>query len=376
MPYLKQLDSKNWRAVYRGADGKRKSITRPTKSEARTEALEMEAQIRRGTWHDPTLGKMPFGEWVDIWKKGRIVEEATTRKNESHLKVHILPRWKPIRLDGITPDDVQEWIAGMNKADVGAETVHSVNALFGRILERAVRGGRIRANPAKGMELPTISRQPERFLSKAEVGLIMAKLAGQDKLMVEMASETGMRWAEITGLHVKRVDLAKRLVHVVEVATRSGHVKDYPKSKRSFRTLPLTSALVKSLRAQIKDKRPEDLVFQSDPDAARSHEHSIQMIDYTNWRRRVFVDAVADSGVAAPLPTFHDLRHSYVSRLIAGGVDIVTVQRKAGHESLLTTQKYSHLAPGADDKVRAVLEARDTPQTHGAKRSRPRKSVE
>src|SRR5690349_11204097 len=50
VPYVYKLPSSKWRAVYRDRDGRRRSITRPTKSEARTEALERESEVRRGTW--------------------------------------------------------------------------------------------------------------------------------------------------------------------------------------------------------------------------------------------------------------------------------------------------------------------------------------
>jgi integrase len=357
MPWLRKLDSGNWNAMYRGPDGRRKSVTRPTKAEARAEALELEAQIRRGAWADPSLGKTTFMEWQDEWLKGRVVEDATRRKNKSHLERHILPRWGSVQLNGITNSDVQAWVAEMRRNKVGAETVKSCHALFSAILEKAVVNQRMRANPARGVELPTVPKQPDRYLSGEEVAAIIGQLNGQDARMVTVAAETGLRWAELTGLHVKRVDLSRRLVHVVEVGTRTGVVKDYPKSRRSRRSVPLTDALRDVLTEQVKGRDPDSLVFTAKPDSARSTKGGTLMLDYTNWRRRVWVPAVTASGVAKPLPTFHDLRHSYASRLVAAGLDVLTVQAKMGHESLLTTQRYAHTAPGADDRVRAVLEA-------------------
>jgi site-specific recombinase XerD len=54
--------------------------------------------------------------------------------------------------------------------------------------------------------------------------------------------------------------------------------------------------------------------------------------------------------VREPQPTFHDLRHTYASWLVAGGVDLRTVQVRMGHESIVTTQRYAHLAPDADER--------------------------
>lgn len=53
--------------------------------------------------------------------------------------------------------------------------------------------------------------------------------------------------------------------------------------------------------------------------------------------------------------TFHDLRHTFASRLVVAGVNLVTVQRLLGHSSVLLTQRYAHLAPGAEaDAVRLL----------------------
>ena len=351
MPYLTRLDSGKWRAVYRGRDGKRRSITRPTKAEARAEALERESEVRRGTWRDPDLAKISFETWHGRWAKGRVVEGNTARKNSSHMKNHITPRWAKVPLDGIERLDVQEWVADMIRAKVGASTITSVVGHFGTILEGAVKHGLLRANPARDIELPTVPKQPFRILSDAEVDAIVGKVTGeQDKRLIRLDQRLGLRWGEIAGLHCHRVNLDRREIHVVEVLTRHEGVKDYPKSKKSRRILPLTDALAELLKLQMEGKDPKSLVFAQD---------NGNPLDYNNWRRRVWDKAVKDAAVSAPKPTIHDLRHTCASNLISDGVDVASVQAFMGHESLLTTQLYVHAAPSARDRIRAVLAARD-----------------
>lgn len=355
MPYLKRLPSGKFRAVYRGRDGRRHSITRPTKAEARAEALERESEVRRGTWRDPDLGKTTFETWRDRWLKGRVVEENTRRKNSSHLSNHVIPRWGKVPLDGIEKLDVQEWVADMQRRRVGAETIHAAVGVFGTILQAAFEHGLIRTNPARGVDLPEVPKQPFRIVSDDEATAIIGKMTGQDARLVRLDLRLGMRWGEIAGLHTHRVDLDRREVHVVEVLTRHDGIKAYPKSKKSRRTLPLTDAMAELLKVQMDGKSSRALVF------AQSNG---EPLDYSNWRRRVWVEAVTAAEMAEPIPTFHDLRHTCASNLIADGVDVASVQAFMGHESLLTTQRYVHAAPAARDRLRAILNARDTPVTH------------
>lgn len=347
MPYLVKLTSGKWRAVYRGRDGRRHSITRPTKSEARAEALEREHEVRTGTWRDPELGKVEFTLWKDRWVKGRVVEGNTTRKNESHLKNHVIPRWGKVPLDGIEKLDVQEWVATMTRKGVGADTVHGCVSIFCTILEAAVDHHLIRANPARGLDLPEIAKQPFRIVSEQEAQTIIGRLEGRDAALVRLDLRLGLRWGEVAGLHCHRVDLDRRELHVVEVLTRHDGIKAYPKSKRSRRTLPLTDSLADLLKRQM-DGLKGQLVFGE--------------LDYSNWRRRIWLPAV--EGLTTPVPTFHDLRHTCATNLIADGMDIASVQAFMGHESLRTTERYVHAAPSARERLRAVLEARDTPVTH------------
>ena len=353
VPYITRLPSGKYRAVYRGRDGRRRSITRPTKSEARAEALERESEVRRGVWRDPELGKITFETWHARWLKGRVVEENTRRKNASHLDNHVMPRWRTIPLDGIEKLEVQEWVADMQRRKVGAETIHSAVGIFGTVLEAALDHGLIRANPARGVDLPEVPKQPFRIVSDEEAQKILGNLSGADERMVRLDWRLGLRWGEVAGLHTHRVDLKRKELHVVEVLTRHDGIKAHPKSKMSRRTLPLTDALAELLEEQMHGREGRSLVFTG-PNG--------QPLDYSNWRRRVWLDAV--TGLADPLPTFHDLRHTCASNLIADGVDVASVQAFMGHESLLTTQRYVHAAPSARERIRAVLEARDTPVTH------------
>ena len=73
------------------------------------------------------------------------------------------------------------------------------------------------------------------------------------------------------------------------------------------------------------------------------------------------------------LPRFHDLRHSHASWLLAGGADLQVVKERLGHASIVTTQRYLHTLPDADETaVEAFSRIRNRSGTgpkHGRGRS-------
>jgi integrase len=70
-----------------------------------------------------------------------------------------------------------------------------------------------------------------------------------------------------------------------------------------------------------------------------------------NWfRRSVWRPACEAAGLPA-LPRFHDLRHSHASWLLAGGADLQVVKERLGHTSIMTTQRYLHTLPDADESA-------------------------
>ena len=74
-----------------------------------------------------------------------------------------------------------------------------------------------------------------------------------------------------------------------------------------------------------------------------------------NWFRRMVWRPACQAAGLPDLPHFHDLRHSHASWLLAGGADLQVVKERLGHASIMTTQRYLHTLPDADETAVAAF---------------------
>ena len=90
-----------------------------------------------------------------------------------------------------------------------------------------------------------------------------------------------------------------------------------------------------------------------------------------NWFRRMVWRPACEAAGLSVMPRFHDLRHSHASWLLAGGADLQVVKERLGHASIMTTQRYLHTLPDADETAVEAFSrirnrsARSTKRGHG-----------
>lgn len=374
MAYYRKLASGRWRAELRDPGGKRFGRTFDSKAMARAWAADEEIKLRQGRFVDPKTARQPFGEYAARWLDNRIVEASTSATDVSRMRNHVYPKWKDWPLERISTSAVQQWVTGLSRKGLGAWTVRASYNLLSAALDAARMDGLILANPCRGVNLP---RKPEGrriYLTRDEVDLVadamMRRPVGEfDQAVLYTSVLTGMRWGEVAGLTLPRVDLMRQRIEVVETVIEvNGRFqrKLYPKSGRR-RTVPIPDPLVPILSEHIGRYPPEadelgELIFRPrvldylwGRGAALSRHH---------WPRGVFRPAVK-AALGRDDVHVHDLRHTYASWLVQSGVTLYEVQRLLGHRDASSTARYAHLA---DDDFSRPMEAlaRDVRRTLGA----------
>lgn len=345
--WLEPLPSGRVRAVYRDGTGRRHSRSFLTKREARTFLAAAATDLARGQWLDPRGGQMTFGDWTDKWRRGRVLRPSTAATEDGRLRNHLLPVFGQVALKDITPLTVRAFLAQLGERR-SAKTVRNVHALLSTILRDAVLEGLLLSNPCTGMRLPKEQRYEARFLSPAEIEALVEAAPADYRTLILVAAGTGLRWGELAGLPVQRVDLLRRRLEVVQTLSDVNGALSLgpPKTAASHRVVSLPPTLVEALGRQLTGHRGE-LVF-SGPDGGP--------LRRSNFHARVWRPTVGSAGLA-PAPRFHDLRHSHVALLIAAGVPLKAIQDRLGHSSIvMTMDRYGHLLSDVDEALIHGLE--------------------
>jgi integrase len=233
------------------------------------------------------------------------------------------------------------------------------------VFEAAIQAGVLLRNPAADIRVPRSRTREMQFLSAAEVERLADAIDPPYGLLVRLAAYTGLRAGEIVALRIKRLDLLRGMVRVVESASEvGGRLLIGPTKTYANRTVRLPRFLRDELAASLAERR-------SDLDAFLFTAARGGPLRHNNFYQRRFCPALRRAGLPATV-RFHDLRHTCAALLIAQGAHPKAIQAHLGHSSIqVTMDRYGHLFPDALDHLADRLDAaRATARTDPARTGR------
>lgn len=318
--------------------------------------------------------------------------QAADVRDAASLNADTVAAWVAWMSGGVRdPDDDKLWLRTPKKP----KTVHNAHGLLFQLLDKAVRGEEPlrRTNPCEGTDLPKLDDATEEentYLSRREFELLHAAGAGIGRDMALFAVATGMRFSEIAALHVGDVVAAGpspavwvRRAWKRDPAADEGRVVGPPKSAAGRRRVALDEVTLQMLDGYLPGRTKTQYLFTDAHGkpftharfyrghwqpmlyrAIRCEQHRAldrqEGIEVKGKRVRMtskrelslaWLVPCGCPGTLTQVPRFHDLRHTWVSWLIAAGVPIVKIARAAGHDDVKTTYKvYGHLLPELDDQ--------------------------
>ena len=139
MAHIEKTTHGTYRVRFRTPDGRGRSKTFKRRAEAEAYATTVEGSKLQGTYTDPALGKIAFGEWTEQFQASRINLRPSTRaRDDAYFRNLILPAFEDIALAKIHPLRVQQWVSGLDAQGYAAATVRKAHQLFAAALDSAV----------------------------------------------------------------------------------------------------------------------------------------------------------------------------------------------------------------------------------------------
>jgi len=306
--------------------------TARTKGDALAVVTEIKEAIHKGKYQKPS--RLPlFSEfannvylpWADANKRSAYNDHLICKMLVDHF------RW--LRLDEITPKTIRDFQQQRRATKTkhgqprNNATVNRETSILSRILTLAVEEELLPTNPARAVK-PLKSRSHViRSLSSAEEQRLLPFLTGERahlRAVVLVALHTGMREGELLTLKVHQILFLADTPVVSLTRTKTDRA----------RNIPLNAVALRELSALCEGKGINDYVFQSP--------HPKHQGDRYKETKRGFMKACELADV--PNFRFHDLRHTFGTRLAEKGVPIHQIAELMGHSDIRTTMKYVHAA--------------------------------
>jgi len=221
---------------------------------------------------------------------------------------------------------------------LGKSSVSRKLACLKTFFKFMLREGRLRTNPAELISSPRLPKKLPTYLPEGETATMVempkgtSLMALRDRAILELLYASGLRVSELVGLNEDEIDMQQETIRVLGKGNKE-------------RIVPFGSFASRALQEYIAQKRVAGKV-QPEKDgtipaflSVRKKPRRISARDVQRLVARLRLGLKAGRRV-----TPHTLRHSFATHLLERGADLRSIQELLGHESLSTTQKYTHVS--------------------------------
>jgi len=246
---------------------------------------------------------------------------------ENHLRV-----FDDKRLNAITSFTLEKFKTDLMKKNLAPASVKNILAAIRQLYNKAILWGMYDGpNPVKGVKMPTLQNERQRFLFFEEAALLMETLKANRRHknvhdMALLALHCGLRASEIFHLKGRDLDFNHGFITIAN-----------PKNKTTRHAY-----MTEAVREMLKERKPDN---PDDPVFRDSKGNPLK--DVSNAFQRVVDRLKFNEGVkdAQHKVVFHTLRHTFASWLALQGESLLTIKELMGHKTLSMVQRYAHLSP-------------------------------
>lgn len=313
------------RFTYQGRQVRRSTET-PDEKLAQRIYDKVRGQIAEGKWFEREPGEeISVNKLLDRYlaDHSKPNKAATTARRDKSLAAHLRKHFGHLMLTQVRPSVITEYKSHRRKKGASPKTINSELTLLSHAYTLAMREWEwVAQNPVQRVSREKVRNYLERWLTVEEEERLLAASPPWLQEIIVFAINTGLRQSEILNLQWPLVDLFRRTITLLE-------------QKNGGRdTLPVNGSVLAVLKARVRVRSAKtDSVFYN------GAENRMDAWDLL----RAFYKALETAKIEGF--RFHDLRHTFATRLVQAGVDLYAVQKLGRWKTLSMVQRYAHHYP-------------------------------
>lgn len=239
------------------------------------------------------------------------------------------------KIGDLTPSEVdaeliREWIINLMDKGIQASTINRKLSSIRSYFKFLLRRGEVEADPLRKVVAPKKRKALPVFLKESEMDRVLDDTdfgegfkGCRDRLIIEMFYVTGVRLAELIGLNDENVDFSLAQIKVT--------------GKRNKQRLIPFGEELKNLMSEYVKLRNDEISVRSNAFFVRENGERLSRSFVTNLVKRTLSKVVA---LKKRSP--HVLRHTFATTMLNHDAKLVAIKELLGHESLATTEVYTH----------------------------------
>ena len=277
-------------------------------------------EITEGKWFQNEARKRRFEELREKYmtEHSMINKTPTTQVRDISAFKRLSEFFGGLMLIDITPAKISDYKSLRITKGIKPATISRELEVLRHALNLSIQWEWIETNPFSKVKLDKPNNQIERWITSEEEKCLLDVSVSWLKEIIVFALNTGMRQDEILSLQWSQIDLIRRTATLL-----------ITKNKEK-RTVPINQTVYDLLKFKSKIRYLSGYVFTS--------QAGIKII--ARNLLRAYYDARKKAGLEDV--RFHDLRHTFATRLVQAGVDLYTVAKLLGHKDIRMTQRYAH----------------------------------
>ena len=295
---------------------------------------KVKGEIAEGRWFERLPGEeKTFGEMMEKYLNEYASKKLSAKSFQGYAKKPILYLGDYLLCE-ISPKVINEFKIRRLSEGIKPATVNRELATMKKAFNLAVKEWEwVRDNPVLRVSMEKEENQRDRWLTFEEEEKLLNVCPDWLRELVIFALNTGMRLGEIISLEWKGVDLFRKTITI------------FKSKNKELRTIPINGVVFEMLKNKSRVKSIKtNFVFYT-----QVHKMYLKTsIDHA------FKKVLKKAGIEDF--RWHDLRHTFATRLIQAGVDFYKVQKLLGHKTPLMTQRYAHHYP---ESLRDAVEVLD-----------------